>query len=222
MRLRDLLLTASLPFVIATIAATLCAVAVGPTLGLYFGGMTIAALIVPPLAMRHEKPFDALIAAGSAIDGAGVVWLLVALFSHVTFGQWLLAYLLLAACGLALFAFSMLLRRAIGVTASSALAVIIALAWLSVPIWLSPTIVSSLAVIHPLFAINRVFIDHGVWTQQRMMYQLTTLGQDVPYSLPSSIVACAFAHVTAAMLLGWPAWWAASRGRRLQVSPAET
>src|SRR6266496_6667683 len=167
MRWRDVLLTAAVPFAIATLAAAFFAVAVGPALGLYFGGMVVAALIIPPLVARHEKPFDAFIAAGSVIDGVGVVWLIVAIFAHTTLLQWLLAYGVLAACGLTLFSLTMLLRAATGITASAAIAVIIALAWLASPIWCPPALVARLASVHPLLSLNRVFIEQGVWTQQR-------------------------------------------------------
>ena len=223
-RIRDILINALLPFTIAAIATCFVLLAAGNLLGLYFGGTVTAILILPPLVARHDDPFEAFIAAGSVIDGVGVVWLIAALLSPTTLAQWLAAYLVLAACGLGVFALGMLIRCATRSTASAAITVVVALSWLTVPIWLAPAVAARLSVIHPLMALNRVFIEQGVWTQQRLMYQLSTLGQDVPYSLPSSIFPCVFAHGLMAVSLGWPAWWLARRAewaaRRQEASPA--
>jgi hypothetical protein len=219
MRLREVLITALPPFVIGVVATSACLVAAGTSLGLYFGGMVIAALTIPALSVRHERVLEASIAAGGAIDGVGIVWLVAVLFSATTLGQWLPAFFLLVASGLACFALVMFLRAIFGSTASSAIVVIVAFAWLSVPIWLRATAAAHLSVIHPLMALNRVFIEQGVWTQQRLMYQLTSLGQDVPYSLPASIFPCVFAHAFMAVSLGWPAWWMARRGESAARPP---
>jgi hypothetical protein len=52
----------------------------------------------------------------------------------------------------------------------------------------------ALVVEHPIFTLNSIFPSLGVWTQQRLMYQLTPLGQDVPYRLPTSIWPCVLLH----------------------------
>ena len=215
------------PLVLGFAAAGLSYLAAGHSLGFYFGGAAMIALLVPPLCVMHDRPLDALIAAGSAIDGIAIAWLVAALATPVTLGQWFAAYLVIFAFGAALFSSALLLRRAIGPTLAAALTTIVALLWLAWPICLSPRIsggaVAWLAPAHPLLALNHVFNEMGVWTEQRLMYQFTALGQDVPYKLPASVGPCVLVHAAIALVLGWFVWSsrpAESAAPRSEVSPA--
>jgi hypothetical protein len=195
------------PLLLGLVAAGLCYLAAGRSPGFYLGSVAMIALIVPPIASMHDRPLDALIAAGCVIDGIALAWIVAAITTSVTAGQWFAAYFVLLAFGAALCAISLLIRGAVG----AAIVTVIALLWLSWPIWLSPRISGGVAAwltpAHPLLAINHVFREMGVWTEQRVMYQLTALGQDVPYRMPASVVSCVALHAAIALLLGWPAWW---------------
>jgi hypothetical protein len=227
--LRQLLLVASVSFVLAAIATVAAWFAVGETLGFWFAGAAFTAILLPPLAARHEAPFDALLAGGSVIDGAGVVWLASVFFTAATIGQWFAAYLVLAAFGLALLGIVLALRQAMSATFAAAITVIVAGAWLTWPVWLSPWLAGSrgalvtgwLVPAHPLFALNRVFVELGIWTQQPLMYRLTTLGQDVPMSLPASVWPCVGVHALIALLTGGPvALLPPASGTRRAAAPA--
>ena len=215
------------PLVLGLAAAGLSYLAAGHSLGFYFGGVAMIALLVPPFSVMHDRPLDALIAAGSAIDGIGIAWIVAAMTTSVTAWQWLAAYLVITAFGATLFSIGMMLRRAVGPTVAAAVTTIVALLWLAWPIWLSPWLtggaVAWLAPAHPLLAINRTFFEMGAWTEQRLMYQITALGQDAPYRLPGSVAACVLVHAVIALALGWPAWSsrpAESAAPRSEASPA--
>lgn len=228
--MRKLFIIAMPPFLLAALATTLGCLAVGATLGLFFAGVMIAAIVIPPLASWRQDLPESIFAAGGVIDGIGVVWLVAALLSSdITFVRWFQAYIVLLACGSASWATTLTLRRATGPTAAAAIVVMIESLWLTWPIYASPWIsrgpVALLAPVHPLFALNRVFIDLGVWTQQRLMYRLTSLGQDVPLSLPATILPCVMFHLVIASVLALPLWWsrarrAASKAHQTEASPA--
>lgn len=183
---------AACPFAITAAVAALCCVASGASLGLYFGSIAMTALLVPPIASSKSSIVETV----SIIDGVGIVWFVAVLTSSATFGQWLACYLILIAFVFAMFALS----RAIVAPAVTMLA----LAWLSWPVWMSVwvtgRIASWLTPAHPLLAINRVMPDLGVWTQERLMYQFTSLGQDVPYALPGSIWPCVLLHLAIGLI----------------------
>ena len=71
--------------------------------------------------------------------------------------------------------------------------------WLTCPIWLPAATsarIDALLAVHPLFALNGVLKELGFWTHQPLAYRyLFTLGQDVPYSLPRSILPSAVLHL---------------------------
>ena len=110
------------------------------------------------------------------------------LYCAVISGAWILTLL-----GLAM----LLSRTGIAPVLACAIVVVLAIAWLTWPVWLShelPTsrgqwIIRWLAPINPLLAINGVLRERfDMWDRYRIAYQhLTTLNQDVIYTLPRSI-----------------------------------
>jgi hypothetical protein len=190
------------PFLIGLFPASAIYLGAGPNLDLYLGGLTIAMVLAPPLALAHRKRLEQLIAAASIVDGVGVVWLIAMFRSDVTFAQWIAAYVLLAACVVAATGIAVALERFMGVVFASACTIVVALAWLTWPIWLSAWIDSAgvvcamdrLIPIHPLLALNGLLQHLGIWGEWPIMYQLTSLGQDVPYSFPSSVAVSAAFH----------------------------
>src|SRR3954469_24654167 len=205
---------AAAPAILCAAAAGLCYAAAGNSLGFYFGPVALMCLILPPIACAQSDRVDTLIVGAAAIDGTGLGWLLAVIGSATTFVQWLQCYLVIAAFALALCGLARLVRSASVIT-------VIALAWLSWPVWLSPGLTPAMAAwlspAHPLLAVNHVMLDLGAWTQQWLMYQLTTLGQDVPYTLPRAIWPCALLHAA----IGVTALWLAPRRREsTERSPA--
>jgi hypothetical protein len=201
------------PFIGGIVIASICWLACGITLGLFIGGVALTAIVLPPLTVRDEHPRHAFLAAASLVDGIAIVWLVAALM-ELSLLQWLQGYIVLIAFAAGLFGLTIALRRIVGPTGASAITTFVALAWLAWPIWLSPIAgprtVAILGPVHPLFALNKVLTDLGFWTQQPLMYDLTTLGQDVPHALPQSILPCVLLHALMALSLGWPAWlWSA-------------
>jgi hypothetical protein len=214
---------AGLPLAIAAALTAACWSAAGAGLGLNIGGTMAGVLIAPPLVLRHQTLRHRLLALAGVVDGIGLVWLSAVLLSPTSLMQWLGCWMLMAGLLLALAAISIALER-LGVNAvvSAAVVVIAALCWLTWPIWLSPhlagqeheTLVWWLAALHPLLAMNGMLLSSGIapWTEMAMAYQLTALGQDVPYRLPSQPWTSILAHVLLAVgLLGLA--WAADRLR---------
>jgi hypothetical protein len=201
--LRRFLAVALPPFFLLGLLTACCYLTAGATLGLYIGGIALAMTLTPQFVVAHRASIERVFAVASLIDGAGIVWLIAMFRSDVTFGQWLTAYILLAACAIAAAGLTLALARWIGALFASALTTIIALAWLTWPIWLSAWIdqpsaaraINWLVPLHPLLAMNGLLAHLGVWGESPLMYQLTSLGQDVPYNLPNSIAMCAGAHV---------------------------
>ena len=208
--------TAAVPFVLGILSAVLCvAAAGGDSLGAWIGSIALVTLIIPPFASSARDRWSAFFAAGAAIDGIALTLLTCVFAGRMTFTQFLACYAVLAAYGLAL----MTLARTIRMP----LTIVLASAWLTWPLWLMPLITGAIAAwltpAHPLLAINHVLLDHGVWTQQRLMYQYTRLGQDVPYTLPQTIWPCVILHLLVALpILWWKEW--KGRGPLKESSPA--
>ncbi len=97
------------------------------------------------------------------------------------------------------------LRLRVAASAGFALA---CLAWLGWPIWLAPTLATSggsvptwATAVHPAFAIDAA-VEGPAWTETPTGYDLTPLGQDLPYSMPDSPWPMVATHtILASMLL---------------------
>lgn len=199
---------------LGALCAIACRIAAGATLGYYLGPVVFAAMVVPLLAEGAPAFAIALGGAVATAFSAGVfiVWLVngpATLHEACLSGMVLLGVAWLGASFTALF--TMTLRSA---RLGGALAVVILLLWLTCPIWLSMSLadpawarwVSPITSLHPLLAINGIIPMQGIWTQQRVMYQLTALGQDVNYGLPQSPWPSALFHLltgSAAFGLCW-------------------
>ncbi|MBC8107697.1 MAG: hypothetical protein H7Z14_13985 [Anaerolineae bacterium] len=191
----------SVAFALSLAGALASYVAAGATLGLLIGSVAFIALITPPMALavsqRSERGFIAI----ASVLGNAVVWM----FSFPIVDA-LRCGLILLAFALALVALTHGFRSArIRRSIAPALTTILALAWLSFPIWLRSDRSADLVAYHPIFAMNGVVKSIGIWTQQPILYRLTTLGQDVSYELPTSIWLCVIAYGVIALLLLIPA-----------------
>jgi hypothetical protein len=193
-------LPASFATGLATSAA--CYAAAGPTLQFPIGGVLFAAVLVPPLSLIATRAIDAILIAASVALGIAVIWVF-------TIHAWLPSTIVLLAFTAALSATAQaLVRLRINAIIASAIVTLGALGWLTWPVWASSLLVGQrvhwLVTLHPLFAINGACRDLGIWTEQRVAYHLTNLGQDVPYELPTSVAPSTALHAgwaVAALLL---------------------
>lgn len=199
-------------FLIGLLVAGSCYAAAGDSLGFYLGPVVLAGVVVPAMVAQQARAGGAFFAAGAFLDAVGLVWLIpVFHFGAPYVFRWFLCYVTLGAFVLALFGGAWAFRRVVGSSIGAAIVTILALAWLLWPVWLSPylsgdTGASTAAWLsdpHPLLAINRIVIDLGAWTQQRLMYQHTALGQDVPLALPRTILPCVIVHAATGLALLW-------------------
>ena len=197
------------PMALGIVAGVMSRMAAGTGMGFYFAGLTLAGILIPLLIAFEKRVRDALLVAAAIFKGVALVWLVFVFASDVTFGQWLGAYLVLLATSFAITGITLALRRLLGPDVSAAITITLLLAWLSCPIW-SASIASTLAFAHPLLTLNHIFINQRIWTQQRLMYDLTALGQDVPYALPRTIAICVVTHGAIALATSW---LAATRAR---------
>jgi hypothetical protein len=200
----------------AAIAVALLWLAAHDSLGLWLGGMMVAAMLVPHLSIvrragRTDQPtLSALVVAITLALG----WLIATLISEITWKQWLACSALLVVFCLSLAGFVRLftLMRLPDLLAAGA-TLLMAAAWLGAPIWLSPvmndTIAGILSRCHPILAINGQVSELGIWLQMPIAYRHTTLGQDWPYALPPTIWASLLAHGVLAAGCAVPASWMA-------------
>lgn len=189
---------------IALPAAVLVYLVAGSTLGLFFGGVVVVTLVLPPMVLQRHRWVDQALIASAVNDSVGVVWLLCVLTPQITLTQWLMCYVMLAAYSFALWGLVNLLRglRMPAVPAAAA-TILVAMLWLSWPIWMSrlgaDRAVGWLAPANPLFTLNGVLSHLGIWSERPIAYNhLMNLGQDVAYRLPDGILVGAFAHIIAA------------------------
>jgi hypothetical protein len=222
---RDFLALAIGPFLIGLCISIAVYVATGTSLGFYLGGIALLTLVLPALSTQRTSLVDSFIRAGAVFDGVAVGWI-IGLASSTTVLQWLAAYAILAAYGLALWGITVALERAKFVaTFAAAISTTAGLLWLTWPIWLAttlhsnagPSLVRWVIPIHPLMAINKVMIDQGIWLQNRLIYPHVTLGQDVAYELPRSILPCVAFHLLVAAALVFAARPASSSAASTSV-----
>lgn len=218
---RSILATIGLPVTVGIVAGAMSRMAAGNGMGFYFAGLALAGILIPLVVARTKTLREAMCVTIAAAGGVALVWLGFVFNSNVTLGQWLSASIVLIATSLAIAGLTLALRRVLGPDIAAAFAVILFLAWLACPIW-SASLSASLAAAHPLLALNHIFINDGIWTQQRLMYDLTSLGQDVPYALARTIAACAFAHVIIALATSWLAVMRARPAASVPRLPAES
>ena len=225
--LRELIRIAVVPFLLAVLSSAACYWAAGASLGFFLGGVGFAVLLAGPLVVAEDRGLRRLIVAGALVDGIGIVWLVAVYASAASLGQWIGAYVVLAAYVAALTGLAIMLdAMRVGAIISAAITTVLGMCWLSWPIWLAPwlsgsggqRIASMLVAVHPLFALNGL-LDLGNWSEQAIAYRLMPLNQDVAYSLPRSIWPAVIVHAG----LGAALLAAGSRraGRRAPAAPAE-
>jgi hypothetical protein len=194
-------LTAFIAGGVALALALVVYVATGPTLGLFFGGLVIVTLLLPPMVLCERSfPRQALVAS-AVNDAVALAWVVTLSRSGTSLWQWIQCYLVLASYTFALWGMTRALRAIrVSDVPAAALTVITAMLWLTWPVWLAraltPALVDWLVPAHPPLALNAVLKHLGIWSEHAVAYRhLMNLGQDVPYQLPAGILAAVFAHV---------------------------
>ena len=190
-------------------AAALCRAVADVSLGLFFGGVAFATLLVPPLTSAESTlPRRALVAALVSL-GVALTWL-TALGDLLYFTQWLACSAVLAAYAFALAGLcGMLISARFNSVVAAGSVTILALLWLTWPVWLSAALLrpagESLAAwlvpAHPLFATNGVLSHFDSWDRFPLAYrQLTVLNQDVFYAMPATVIWAGLLHGAVAVV----------------------
>jgi hypothetical protein len=215
--------TAWLALALAGGMQTLACVLIGVNAGLFFAGIVLAALIVPPMCLTVTRLQDRAMIAWAANDGIGLVWFVAVFASPLTLEQWFRCYVVLFAWTTVLMGMAILAQVCVArliplasqkingsIVVPPAVVVLIALAWVSCPVWLArimpahPNLTHWIVWIHPLMACNSVVHEFGLWMERPIAYRyLLTLGQDVSAGLPQSVLpSFAFHFVLGIAALG--------------------
>lgn len=189
-------------------AAFLCAmvsgaaaVVCGRSLGMLFGGIAALTLIVPNLVLATGGMRGCVAIVAACVVAVASVW--GAMIPLMGAGPWCEAVLVAAAYAMALAGVVQALRwTRMPDAAASGATIVLALLWLSWPVWMSPlldaahgeSIAAWLVPAHPLFVLNGLYADSGAWVERTVMYRSTVLGQDVPFSLPATILWALVMH----------------------------
>lgn len=222
-------LLAALPaaLLLGAVAGALAWSAAGTTLGLWFGGVLLSTVLVPPLVAGEEGSGAALAAGAAVVMGVAGVWFAATITDAQPEGTRMTDCI---GCALVLAAYACLLcgtvrilqRLRVAPALAAFVAVLIGLAWLTWPVWLSTALgghdrlIVLLSSAHPLLAINARLRHLGLWQQQRLAYTLTNLNQDVALPLPASLLPAIILH----SLIGCALLAAASMRRRSARSAA--
>lgn len=203
---RNRILTFSIAFALPCGLSAISFLLCGPSLALIFAGFFILTPILPAMLLTQSRRIDQLLIGAISTIGIFVIWMF-----GFTFSQFLQCAIVLITYAILLAGFALVLVRIrFNPLFSNALVTIAALAWLTWPIWLVPNLPDShvnsvanfLIRFHPLFAINGVLKNFGDWSHWPIAYRnLTTLGQNIPYSLPTSIIPTCAVHGTVGIAL---------------------
>jgi hypothetical protein len=205
-----------LSFSLALVFALICLVTCDVSLSLFLAAFFGFGCLLPPLVVCAQTSISRVLTAVFAFGGIALIWIVAAFKPDVTLVRCLECFLILigfatliTGCAIAL------VRVRIAPLAASAITTMVSLIWLTAPVWLasnlSDTGVARLVWIHPLFAINGVLSNLDAWSHFPIAYrELTTLGQDIPYSLPTSIWPSFLAHFIPGLVLWWLASWRVS------------
>ncbi len=181
---------------------------VPPSLGTLFGGLAVATVMLPGLVMAQQQWLERVLAVGCFTVPLAATWVQLINREVMHGGEWLVASFVLLAYGCGIGGLACLLRmltrgltkgRDCG-TAAAAGAVVAGVLWLSWPIWMAPCLsgpagektVARLVAVHPAFALNgRLMRAFPVpWAQYRLAYELTNIGDDIPYEMPRAVWPC--------------------------------
>lgn len=209
-----------MPLLFGVGTAAICYRFAGSSLGLFFGPVLILSFAAPALVLAEDAIGSRLIAGAALAVGAWIVWIVM---GRVRFVDAYRCAAVLLAYVLALGGVATLLEHVrLSKVFASAITMLLGAAWLTWPVWLSPWFTTPgidqcvpwLVVTHPLLTINGVLFPlFSFWDRYTLAYQqLTTLNQDVLYSLPRTIAWSLAVHAGVCIAcLGWVGWRRAQR-----------
>lgn len=208
-RAMPLVRSALVPLILAIAATATCEVAAGASLGVYFGGLFVLTLLVPPLVLGQPRIGWRIVSAAAVTVGVSAVWAVTAARSATSAGEWVAAAGVATAYTTALLGIASILSKPrLPIVLASAVTVMAGFAWMTWPIWLSPelraqsqTRVQWLVRLYPPLVLNGVLKQTAPWTEQTLAYHLTNLNQDVPFQLPDSAAACIAVHSAVGLAL---------------------
>src|SRR5258706_7808376 len=188
---------------------------IGRNLGLFFAGLVLASILGPLLVVSEDALLRRVSLLIGVVAAIAIIWLSCVFNDSITLREWSRATLVLLIYTFAIAGLAVLLQR---IRIPPAAVVILSLAWLSWPIWLAPTlrggksaerVVAVLVTANPTFAMQgALFQSFPVpWAQYRIAYQLTNIGDDIPYQMPTSILWCVLLHGLIALIAMLAAHW---------------
>ncbi len=209
--------------VAAGVGCAACYAAAGPSLDFYLGCLAFSALICPVLVTVSIRSIHSWAMAAMIWLVFAVAWFAAGEKAEISVGQVAVCVTVLAGTiGVMTAVTRLLVRCGVPMFLASAAVTTGQCLWLTWPIWLSGSIAGekpNLSVaLHPLFVVNGVLKDLGIWTEQPIAYNLTTLGQDVQYRLPASAWPAIGAHAgTIAVLVVLTRIWPLGRSPRSEI-----
>jgi hypothetical protein len=204
-----------LSFFLSLVFSLWFACVIGRNLGLFFAGLVLASILGPLLVVSEATLLGRVSLLIGIVAAIAIVWLSCIFNDVITLWEWSRATLVLLIYTFAIAGVAALLQR---IRIPPAAVVILSLAWLSWPIWLAPALgrresaertVGVLVAANPTFAMQgALFQSFPVpWAQYRIAYQLTNIGDDIPYEMPASVFWCVLLHGSMALIAMLAAHW---------------
>ncbi len=188
------------------LACGLAAILIVPlSLGTVFAGLALTTTMLPGLVLVQSGRLERASALGCFMLPLVMTWLRFVGHDMMSHGEWLRASVVpvvyaWAICGLA----CGLGRLRLPPAGAAAFAILMGVLWLGWPIWLAPwlrgasgeTAAARLIAAHPAFVLNGVFARAfpTPWAQHRVAYELTNIGDDIPYEMPAGMLVCLLLH----------------------------
>jgi hypothetical protein len=193
------------PLLLSALSAVACYASAGPTLGVFLGGVLFVTLLIPPLVLANDTWQTRLVALAAVLLPFWIGGLVATIRSQAYVREWAPSCVVLTSYAVALSGLSAGLRLTrLPAFVCAAIVTVSGLAWLTWPIYMSRAWegTASAARIAPFVTLNPALVINGqlhralgVWTEQSIAYHLTDLSQNVPYTLPRSILPCVLTHL---------------------------
>src|SRR5258706_1593129 len=202
-------------FLLSLVFSLWFASVIGRNLGLFFAGLVLVSILAPLLVVSEDALLRRVSLLIGIVAAIAVVWLSCVFNDSITLREWSRATLVLLIYAFAIAGLAVLLQR---IRIPPAAVVILSLAWLSWPIWLAPALgrrESAERIVGVLVAANPTFAMQGAlfqsfpvpWAQYRIAYQLTNIGDDIPYEMPTSVFWCVLLHGLIGLIAMLAAHW---------------
>jgi len=198
-----------LPPITLTIAAVLLMVIAwitgGWSLGYCLAPLTFTSLLSPGIGSTTKTRSERFAMLMGLIAGFAVALIMPVFHQQLKTTTMISCLGVIALYAAVLSALARLLAQRMPSTTAAGAVILLSATWLTWPIWatalISGRVSGWLISLHPLFVINSLTPQLGNWTEQRVAYQLTNLGQDATYQLPTSAWPFVFVYGAIAICL---------------------